>query len=53
MKVKDALEETRQIDAQKPIEIQRGFTLRRPTGGIPVARLHYAAMRTAIRSLTL
>lgn len=39
----DALERTKQLPPQTTIEIQRGLTIKRTAGGIPVVRLHYSA----------
>jgi hypothetical protein len=43
VKVKDVLEKTRTVEPQTPVEVMRGLTVRRTSGGIPVVRLHYAA----------
>lgn len=42
-KAGEALQRTKQLPPQTPVEIQRGLTLRRTSGGIPIVRLHYSA----------
>ena len=38
-----ALQETKKLEAQRPVEIMTGMAVRRTIGGIPVVRLHYSA----------
>jgi hypothetical protein len=40
--VEDALQKTKQLEAQTPVEVRRGETIRRTRGGIAVVRLHYS-----------
>src|SRR5258708_38004027 len=42
-KALDALQKTKHLPPQTPVEIRRGYTTRRTQGGIPVHRLHYSA----------
>jgi hypothetical protein len=39
----DALQKTKAVPPQTPVEIQRGYTTRRTQGGVAVHRLHYSA----------
>lgn len=41
--VQQAIERSKRVPAQTPVEIMKGMTLRRTEGGIPVVRLHYSA----------
>jgi hypothetical protein len=43
-KAKEAVEKTRDLKPQTPVEIMHGMTVRRTEGGIPVGRIHYTAM---------
>ena len=42
-RVRQVLRQTLACKPQAPLEVRRGFTIRRTAGGIPVARLHYSA----------
>lgn len=41
-RVKEALEQTKQLQSQTPVDVRRGLSVRRTQGGIPVVRLHYS-----------
>src|ERR1700730_13509009 len=42
-KVYQVLAATKKLEAQAPLEVRRGLTIRRTTGGVPVIRHHYTA----------
>lgn len=42
-KVHEVLAATKKLEAQAPLEVRRGLTVRRTSGGIPVIRHHYTA----------
>jgi len=41
---RQALEQTKRIPPQTPVETMRGLSVRRTKGGIPVLRIHYSCM---------
>lgn len=43
MSIKRALEETKTLEPQTPVDVMRGVHLRRTSGGIPVVKIHYSA----------
>jgi len=42
-RVEQALEKTKTLPAQTPVEVRKGFSIRRTKGGIPVGQLRYSA----------
>lgn len=43
MEVKSAVEQTKTLPPQTPVDLVRGMTLRRNQGGIAITRIHYSA----------
>ena len=44
MDIDSALKKTKELTPQTRVDIRRGVTVRRTSGGIPVVRLHYSAI---------